>query len=100
MKFYAVQSTFIKEMENGPELQQAVKAHQQYLQAGFASGMLLFSGPKVGQRGGVIVMKAESLEEVEAFFAKDPMQVAGIQSYQIVEFALFNCQDAVRPWFS
>ena len=36
--------------------------------------------------GGVIMMKAESSEAVNAIIAEDPFHINGIADYQIVEF--------------
>ena len=44
-------------------------------------------------------MKAINLEEVESFIFKDPINIAGVQEYHIVEFKLHDCQSMVKESF-
>jgi hypothetical protein len=44
-------------------------------------------------------MKGPSLHEVEGYFSQDPMKLAGVQKYRVIEFILHDCQPAVKNWF-
>jgi len=100
MKYFTVLSTFNDPLPvDGEGLQEVLQDHHAFMQKGFDEGWALFSGPKTAGGGGTLVMKAESLEAVEALFAQDPMRLAGVQEYEITEFKLHDCQPEVRRWF-
>jgi len=80
-------------------LKKSINEHIDYLQKGFDEGWILVSGPKVSSNGGVILMKGSSKEEIEEYFSKDPMKIAGIQEYRIIEFKLHECQPEIIKWF-
>jgi len=81
------------------ELKRLIQEHQRYLDKGFAEGRILLSGPKTAGGGGVIILKSASAREVEAYFDGDPMKIAGVQDYKIVEFGLYDCQPETKSWF-
>lgn len=78
---------------------QAFQDHFKFLQQGYDAGYILFAGPKANGKGGLLIMKGESLEAVEGIIATDPLKIADIQEYRIVEFTLHNGQPMVKPWF-
>ena len=45
------------------------------------------------------MIKGQSRQEIEDYFSKDPLQIAGIQDYKIVEFELYDCQAFLKEWF-
>ncbi len=61
-------------------------ACKEYLAKHYAAGDFIASGPPNPRLGGVIMMKADSREAVDAIIAEDPFHVNGIADYQIVEF--------------
>lgn len=63
-----------------------LQAHRDYLAEHYAAGDFIVSGPQTPRVGGVIMMKAESREEVEDIISEDPFNINGIADYQIVEF--------------
>ena len=100
MKYYVVEGTFINDMPvSNDELQKAIEKHIAFLQKGFDDGTILVSGPKVGVGGGIIMMKARSLEEVKTYLSEDPLDILGIQEYRIIEFKLHDCQPFLKEWF-
>jgi DNA-binding transcriptional ArsR family regulator/uncharacterized protein YciI len=100
MKYFMIESTFHDPVPvSEDQLQLLIKEHQRYLARGFAEGWILVSGPKTFSDGGVILMKADSPQEIEAYFNEDPMKVAGVQDYKVVEFNLHDCQPMVKDWF-
>ena len=68
------------------EVDQFLHAHREYLANHYADGDFIASGPQNPRVGGVIMMKAESREAVDAIIAEDPFHINGIADYQIVEF--------------
>ena len=100
MKYFVVEGTFreIVPVEES-EMQKAIQGHLAFLKKGFDEGFILVSGPKVDVGGGIIVIKGQSRQEIEDYFSKDPLQIAGIQDYKIVEFELYDCQAFLKEWF-
>jgi hypothetical protein len=41
-------------------------------------------------------MKGLFVYEVEGYFSQDPMKLAGVQEYRIIEFILHDCLSAVK----
>lgn len=77
------------------EVDRFLAAHRQYLARHYEAGDLITSGPRRERVGGVIVIKAHSLEAANAIIAEDPFNINGIADYQIVEFTptLFANED-------
>lgn len=68
------------------EVDRFLAAHREYLAKHYAAGDFIASGPQTPRIGGVIMMKADNREVVDAIIAEDPFHINGIASYQIVEF--------------
>lgn len=75
--------TYKKPLE---DVDRHLQAHRDYLAEHYAAGDFIVSGPQTPRVGGVIMMKAESREEVEDIISEDPFNINGIADYQIVEF--------------
>lgn len=73
--------TYKAPIENVIEL---LDTHNAYLDKHYAAGHFVASGPQVPRRGGVILCKADSREEVEEIIKEDPFNA--IADYQIIEF--------------
>ena len=99
MKYYLLNAKFVENHVNGNQLQKAIKEHLDYLENGLNSGQILLSGPKVDAEGGIIIIKSTDFDEVCEFCKKDPIVVAGIQHYEIIEFTLYSCQNEIKKWF-
>ena len=76
----------------------AVAKHRAYLQEGYDRGLLLMSGPQVPRTGGIVVARAESLEVLQAFFAKDPYNLNHLAEYTYTEFTPVKYQDWCAEW--
>ena len=63
--------------------------HVQFIADGVEKGFVVFGGPKTGI-GGIVLIKAPSLEDCQAFLAGDPMIKAGAQRYDITEFQIIE----------
>jgi uncharacterized protein YciI len=95
MKHFIVEITYRVPVE---QLVEVTPLHRAFLQAGYDSGLLLFSGPQVPRTGGMVVARAASLEEIQGFFAGDPYQTQGVATYRFVEFNPVKSQAFMEPW--
>lgn len=68
------------------EVDRFLAAHREYLAKHYSAGDFIASGPQTPRVGGVIMMKADSREAVDAIIAEDPFHINGIADYQVVEF--------------
>ena len=95
MKHFIVEITYTVPVE---KLANVTPVHRAFLQTGFDSGLLLFAGPQVPRVGGMVVARADSLEEIQQFFAEDPYQVQGLGTYRFIEFNPLKHQAFMEPW--
>lgn len=95
MKHFIVELTYTVPAE---QLGDTLAEHRAHLQSGYDSGLLLFSGPQVPRVGGIIVARAQSLEELQQFCAIDPYQKKGLATYRFIEFAPVKYQAFMEPW--
>ena len=68
------------------EVEKHLEAHRTYLDKHYTSGHFIASGAQVPRKGGVILCKAGSKEEILNIIAQDPFHEHRIASYQIIEF--------------
>ena len=68
------------------EVDEHREAHLAFLAELNAQGRILMSGRRVPPVGGVVILRAESLEEAEAIMAEDPFAKAGVSAYVPYEF--------------
>jgi uncharacterized protein YciI len=76
----------------------AVTEHRDYLTLGYEQGMILFSGPQVPRMGGMVVVRAESMQEVVDFFAKDPYKLHGLADHRVIQFDPVRFQPDLKEW--
>ena len=98
MKYYFLDGTMTPSTPAGPEFKQLLDAHHQYMAPYFASGKILTSGPKVGSRGGIILIRLDDDETIDDFIAGDPFVKSGIQSYAVTPFSVFQIQEYAKAW--
>ena len=70
--------------------------HVQFIADGVEKGVVIFGGPKSGV-GGIVLVKAPSLDACQAFLNGDPMVIAGAQSYRISEFRIIEHNPCLDP---
>jgi uncharacterized protein YciI len=63
------------------------KEHLFFLATYYDNGLLLISGRKVTQEGGVIVAISNSKEEINDFIKLDPFFIHQLAEYKVHEFA-------------
>ena len=83
MKHFLVESTYLVPSS---ELEKVRGAHRVYVQAGIDQGIVLCAGPQATGVGGVILVRGDSQETIESFFASDPYVREGCARYRFVEF--------------
>lgn len=76
-------SVYLKPLE---EVNKAYSEHYVWLEKYYASGHLLGSGRRVPPDGGILIGRAESLEEFHSLLAEDPFQQQGLAKYEVLEF--------------
>ncbi|KJF95884.1 YciI family protein [Photobacterium angustum] len=80
---FIVSLTYISEMS---EVDKHLEAHIQYLDKYYKLGIFLASGRKVPRNGGVILAKAENLDELEVILNNDPFKIHNLANYEITKF--------------
>ena len=69
------------------ELSAHLDAHQTWAERYSASGVFLLAGPLPSFGGGLILAQARSQEELTAILKEDPLYGAGLETFEIFEFA-------------
>jgi uncharacterized protein YciI len=95
MKFFVVEITYTAPLT---EIDRVLQTHREFLQTGYDQKRLLLSGPQNPRKGGVVIARGESLEEVQAFFARDPYQMNKLATYRFIEFTPMKHLPAVADW--
>ena len=80
---YIIILTYQKDLS---EVEKHLEAHRTYFAKHYASGHFIASGAQVPRKGGVILCKAGSKEEILNIIAQDPFHKHRIAAYQIIEF--------------
>ena len=97
MKHFVVEIIYKAPIEKITELR---PVHREFLQTGYEKGMLLFSGPQTPQIGGIVVARAQSMEEIAEFFSNDPYSKANAAHYQFIEFNPVSRQEFLNDWIN
>ena len=69
-----------------PEVDRYMEEHVAFLETYYASGAFICSGRKTPRVGGVILCRAQSLEEMQGIISNDPFYQHGIATYELIEF--------------
>ncbi|MGG7179292.1 YciI family protein [Clostridium paraputrificum] len=96
MKFFIIEGTINK---SAPIDENIMNEHIAYSTTAANAGLILVSGLKSDESGGLSIMKAESLEKVEAYLSADPLKVSGIQDYRVMELTPHFVQPIANEWF-
>lgn len=97
MKYFIVEGML---KNQGPIDENTMKNHMAYTQKAMDKGLILMSGLKENMSGGLFVMKADSIEDVEEYLASEPFKVSGIQDYKIIEFTPHYFNPSPSEWFN
>ena len=66
------------------EMDRVLPAHRQHLDAHYASGHFLMSGPFFPREGGGILARAASREEIDAIVARDPFVLENLVDVRVI----------------
>ena len=80
---YVIILTYQKDLS---EVEKHLEDHRAYLDRYYTSGHFIASGAQVPRKGGIILSKADSKEEILGIIAQDPFHEHRIAAYQIIEF--------------
>ena len=80
---YIVSLNYIKEVS---EVEKYLEEHVKFLEKYYEIGKFICSGRKNPRTGGVILLNAENLSEVESIILEDPFNANEIAEYEITEF--------------
>jgi len=80
---YIANLNYIKEVS---EVEKYLEEHIKFLEKYYEMGKFICSGRKNPRTGGVILLNAESLSEVESIILEDPFNINEIAEYEITEF--------------
>ena len=97
MKHFLIEITYTASPDR---IEAVAPAHREYLQTGYDSGMLLYSGPKNPRTGGIVLARANDQSEIDAFFALDPYHLHGVAEHRFVEFLPLKHQTWLSEWVS
>lgn len=91
MAIFAVTYTYQASDETLAEIR---PTHREFLKALLDAGTLLASGPLVGSSGALLVIRAESVEQVAETLDADPFDIAGV----IGERTIVQWNPVFGPW--
>ena len=75
--------TYVKPLADVDRL---IEKHVEFLDEQYAKKTFIASGRKVPRTGGVIIANASTREGIEQTIQKDPFHIAGVASYEVIEF--------------
>lgn len=97
MKHFIVESNFLLPFE---QFAQRCPDYHSFMKTGYNQGWLLCSGPQLPRLGQIVVARAPSLADLQAFFAGDPHWRLGLAQYRFVEFYPTLRQSCIEEWIT
>lgn len=97
MNYFLVEITYTAPIE---VIDMIVADHRKFLQTGYDQGWLLMSGPMNPKTGGIVVARAPSMQEIQAFFFNDPYHQHQAATYNFIEFKPVMYQPFLQDWIS
>jgi len=68
------------------EVDKHIDDHIVYLEKYYALGKFIASGRKVPRTGGIILVNAASIEELNSILVEDPFHTANVANFEVTEF--------------
>ena len=99
MKYYVFETTMKPGAYKLEGFREALAGHMAFVKTQFAKGLILFSGTKPDNSGGVRVIKIEDGQSVEGFWKADPMYEAGMLEYRVTAFTPLDIAEMTKNWF-
>lgn len=82
---FIVSLTYLQPLEM---VDQHMEEHTEFLNRQYEARRFIVSGRKVPRTGGIILAKAESIEELKEILKEDPFYQHHIADYEITEFQI------------
>lgn len=95
MRFFIVEITYRVPWQ---QMEAEIMEHRQLLDEGLAAGWVLAAGPRDPRIGGVAIVKADSMGDLERFFARGPYIQKGLADYRFIEFNPLKMQPEFIRW--
>jgi uncharacterized protein YciI len=95
MKYFIIEIIYIVPLE---EIEKTTLEHRAFLRTLYDRNLILMSGPKVPRNGGIVVTRADSIEQAEILFKDDPYKKKGLADYRFIEFRPLNHQEFIKDW--
>ncbi|MCZ7602924.1 MAG: YciI family protein [Melioribacteraceae bacterium] len=92
---------FVVEIRYNAHIDEIAKlrpAHREFLDTLYTKGIVLMSGPQTPQIGGIIIARAESMEELAEILKNDPYQLNNAAEYIYIQFDPRNYQKILEDW--
>lgn len=104
MNAYLVVSHF-KESIEGKLIAETMPKHHAYFQKVLEEGHIFLAGPHVWEdgsvgKGGVMLLKTDSMEEAEDIMQHDPLVMGGIEEYTISPFKVVKVRPELENWLN
>lgn len=90
---YIIELTYTADLA---QIDKAMRAHIQFVNAHYASGHFVVSGRKVPRDGGVILAVGKDRAEIEAIAQQDPFVTKGLATARVIEFRTSQRADDVE----
>ena len=87
--------TYVRPLE---EIDALIPEHVQYLDQHYATGQFIVSGRIVPRTGGVIMIAGHDRAAATAIVEQDPFHLAGVSTYQLIEFAPAKMQPGFQQF--
>ena len=100
MKYYVFETTMGRGAYKAEGFQTALAGHMAFVKQQFADGIILFSGTKPDNSGGVRVIKISDHEDVADYWKADPMAAAGLLEYRVTAFSPLDIDAGSNKWFT
>jgi len=98
VKHYVLEGEYLVPFE---EIAPLIPQHREFLQRGYDTGFFLCSGPQIPARGGFLIARAQSREQLDQFLAEEPFtQAKKMRFSRITEFNPVQHQPVLKDWFS
>ena len=99
LKYYVMETTMKPGAYRAEGFREALAGHMAFVKAQFAEGIILFSGTKPDNSGGVRILKIDDSKSVEEYWMPDPMAAAGLLDYKVTAFAPLDVSEGAKNWF-
>lgn len=99
MKYYVLETTMKPGAYKAEGFREALNGHMEFVKAQFSEGIILFSGTKPDNSGGVRILKSDDLKPIEEYWMPDPMAAVGLLDYKVTAFTPLDVSDETRKWF-